>query len=245
MVQYIHAVLRNALQNAVREELVARNVARLVQVETPDYEVGQGLTILQAQRLLETVRPTRWYSLYVLALMLGLRRGELLGLRWSDVDLDRKTLTVRQNLVRASGELRVQAPKTRRSRRTLPLPPPVVAALRRQQEVQARKRSAAGSSWARNDLVFTTSLGTPIEPRNLTRHFYSVRDRAGLPGIRFHDLRHTCLTLLLSLGTPPHIAQAIAGHSHVDVTMMIYAHSGMAEQTEALRKLGEAFNPSD
>ncbi|MGC3861225.1 site-specific integrase [Micromonospora chersina] len=245
MVQYIHAVLRNALQNAVREELVARNVARLVQVETPDYEVGQGLTILQAQRLLETVRPTRWYSLYVLALMLGLRRGELLGLRWSDVDLDRKTLTVRQNLVRASGELRVQAPKTRRSRRTLPLPPPVVAALRRQQEVQARERSAAGSSWARNDLMFTTSLGTPIEPRNLTRHFYSVRDRAGLPGIRFHDLRHTCLTLLLSLGTPPHIAQAIAGHSHVDVTMMIYAHSGMAEQTEALRKLGEAFNPSD
>ncbi|WP_208862953.1 tyrosine-type recombinase/integrase [Micromonospora chersina] len=187
MVRYIHAVLRNALQNAVREGLVTHNVARLVQVETPDYEDGQGLAILQAQRLLETVRPTRWYSLYVLALMLGLRRGELLGLRWSDVDLDRKTLTVRQNLVRASGELRV---------------------------------------------------GTPIEPRNLTRHFYSVRDRAGLPGIRFHDLRHTCLTLLFSLGTPPHIAQAIAGHSHVDVTMMIYVHSGMAEQTEALRKAG-------
>lgn len=114
MVQYIHAVLRNALQNAVREELVARNVAKLVQVETPDYEVGKGLTIAQAQRLLETVKPTRWHSLYVLALMLGLRRGELLGLRWSDVDLDDATLTVRQNLVRAAGELRAQAPKTRR-----------------------------------------------------------------------------------------------------------------------------------
>lgn len=205
MVQYIHAVLRNALQNAVREELVARNVAKLVQVETPDYEVGKGLTIAQAQRLLETVKRTRGHSLYVLALMLGLRRGELLGLRWSDVDLEVATLTVRQNLVRASGELRVQAPKTRRSRRTLPLPPPVVAALRQQQARQAEERQSAGSSWAGNDLVFSTSLGTPIEPRNLTRHFYSVRDRAGLPGIRFHDLRHTCLTLLLGLGTPaPH-----------------------------------------
>jgi len=241
MVQYIHAVLRNALQNAVREELISRNVAKLVQVETPDYEVGQGLSIVQAQRLLETVKPTRWHSLYVLALMLGLRRGEILGLRWSDIDLRASRLTVRQNLVRAGGELRVQAPKTRRSRRTLPLPPPVVAALQQQRVRQAEERLAAGSSWADNDLVFSTTLGTPIEPRNLTRHFYSVRGRAGLPDIRFHDLRHTCLTLLLSLGTPPHIAQAIAGHSHVDVTMMIYAHSGLTEQTEALRKLGEAF----
>jgi integrase len=79
----------------------------------------------------------------------------------------------------------------------------------------------------------------------VTRHFYTVRAKAGLPAVRFHDLRHTCLTLLLTLGTLPHITQAIAGHSHVDVTMMIYAHTGMAEQTEALRKLGEAFGPVD
>ena len=94
-------------------------------------------------------------------------------------------------------------------------------------------------------LVFTTSLGTPIEPSNLTRHFYSVRDRARLPDVRFHHLRRTCPTLLLNLGRRPHIAQAIAGHSHVDVTMMIYAHSGMTEQTEALRRLGEAFGAAD
>jgi len=124
MVQYMHAVLRNALQNAVREEQLFRNVAKLVQVESPDYDVGQGLTLDQAQRLLTTVKETRWHSLYVLALILGLRRGELLGLRWSDVDLDAKTLSVRQNLVRAGGKLQVQAPKTRRSRRTLPPPVP-------------------------------------------------------------------------------------------------------------------------
>ncbi len=168
MVQYIHAVLRNALQNAVREELLGRNVAKLVQVETPDYDVGRGLTVAQAQQLLQAVRHSRWHPLYVLALLLGMRRGELLGLRWADIDLVAGTLTVRQNLVRAGGELRFQAPKTRRSRRTLPLPPQVQAALRRQRDAQEAERTAAGSSWADNGLVFTTSLGTPIEPRNLT-----------------------------------------------------------------------------
>jgi integrase len=239
MVQYIHAVLRNALQNAVREELIARNVAKLVQVETPDYEVGRGLTVDQARRLLDVLAGTRWHSLYVLALMLGLRRGELLGLRWSDIDLEAGMLTVRQNLVRAGGELRIQPPKTRRSRRTLPLPEAVILALRRQRESQDRDRRAAGSSWAANDLVFATGLGTPIEPRNMTRHFYTVRDRAGLGNLRF--LRHTCITLLLGMGTPPHIVQAIAGHSHIDVTMTIYAHSDLAEWSRALKGLGEAL----
>jgi integrase len=203
MTSWSSAVLRNALQNAVREELISRNVAKPVQVETPDYDVGKGLTIVEAQRLLQAVRNTRWHPLYVLALLLGLRRGELLGLRWSDIDLDADTLTVRQSVVRAGGQLRIQAPKTRRSRRTLPLPPQVIAALRRQRAIQAAERLAAGSSWANNGLVFTTSLGTPMEPRNLTRHFYSVRDRAGLPDVRFHDLQHTRLTLLLNLGTSP------------------------------------------
>jgi integrase len=241
MVQYIHAVLRNALQNAVREELLVRNVAKLVQVESPDYNVGSGLSPAQARKLLATVRPTRWHAVYVLALMLGLRRGELLGLRWSDIDLSKQCLTVRHNLVRASGKLLDQAPKTRKSRRTLPLPQPVITALREQRMRQAEDRLRAGSSWVDNGLVFATAVGTPIEPRNLTRHFYSVRDRAGLGSTRFHDLRHTCVTLLLDLGTPPHIVQAIAGHSHIDVTMTIYAHAALDEQAAALRKLGDAL----
>lgn len=241
MVQYIHAVLRNALQHALREELVARNVAKLVQVESPDYDVGRGLTVAQARQLLSVVEPTRWYPLFVLALTLGLRRGELLGLRWSDVDPAAGTLTVRQNLVRAGGKLIVQPPKTRKSRRTLPMPDLTVAALRRQRTAQTAERLRAGPAWADNDLVFATSLGTPIEPRNLSRFFHSVRERAGLGGVRLHDLRHTCITLLLSMGTPPHIVQAIAGHSHIDVTMTIYAHSALDDQTRALRGLGEAL----
>src|SRR4051794_3330788 len=178
MVQYIHAVLRNALQNAVREELISRNVAKLVQVETPDYEVGKGLTIAEAQRLLQAVRDSRWHPLYVAALLLGLRRGELLGLRWSDVDLENGSLTVRQNLIRAGGELRIQAPKTRRSRRTLPLLPQVVSALRRQRVIQAAQRLAAGSSWAGNGLGFTPPWGRRVERATCPKHLFTAPGRA-------------------------------------------------------------------
>jgi integrase len=123
------------------------------------------------------------------------------------------------------------------------MPELTVAALRRQGTVQTAERFRAGPAWADNDLVFATSLGTPIEPRNLSRFFHSpsVRERAGLGDVRLHDLRHTCITLLLSMGTPPHIVQAIAGHSHIDVTMTIYAHSALEDQTRALRGLGEAL----
>lgn len=130
--------------------------------------------------------------------MLGLRRGELLGLRWADVDLDAAELTIRQTVTRVAGSLQYQPPKTRRSRRTLPLPDPVVSALRLHRARQAVLRLAAGKDWQDAGLVFTTAHGTPIEPRNLSRHFYSVRDDVGLSGVRLHDLRHTCITLLLT-----------------------------------------------
>ncbi|MER7173400.1 tyrosine-type recombinase/integrase [Streptomyces mesophilus] len=113
MVQYLHAVLRNALQHAVREELVQRNVAKLVQVQTPRYRVGRGLSIAEARKLLAEVKDNRLHAAYVLALYLGLRRGELLGLHWSDVDLERGSLEIRTALQRVNGELTLTAPKTR------------------------------------------------------------------------------------------------------------------------------------
>lgn len=242
-VQHAHAVLRNMLQSAVRDEVLARNVARLVQVETPHYEIGQGLTVAQAKMLLEGVAGTRWHAIYGLALTLGLRRGELLGLRWADIDLESCQLTVRQSLVRAGGELRMQAPKTRKSVRTLPLPAFVGQLLRAHKERQAGEQRRARTTWAENGLVFTTAVGTPIEPRNLTRNFETVRERVGLTGVRLHDLRHTCITLLLGMGTPPHIVQAIAGHSHIDVTMSIYAHTRLDDQSKALSSLAAVLGP--
>lgn len=144
VVQYLHAVLRNALQYAVREELVQRNVAKLVQVQTPRYRVGHGLTVADGKKLLDEVRDGRLSTAYVLALYLGLRRGELLGLHWSDVDLDGGSLEIRTALQRVNGELTLAVAKTRRSERPAPLPAVCVDALRRDRERQVEEREAAG-----------------------------------------------------------------------------------------------------
>jgi integrase len=239
MVQFVHAVLRNALENAVREELLARNVARLVQMRSPRYEVGRGLSVAQARALLQAARGDRFAALYVLAVYLGLRRGELLGLRWRDVDLDKGRLEVVQTLQRVDGELRFLPPKTRHSRRTIPLPPPCMEALVQHRRRQARERLAAGSDWREQGLVFATTVGTPFEPDNLRRSWSRIRAVTGDPPARFHDLRHTCVTLLLEAGVPPHVVREIVGHSAIDVTMTIYAHASLDEKRRALERLGD------
>ncbi|MFF4652993.1 tyrosine recombinase XerC [Streptomyces sp. NPDC001380] len=238
MVQSVHAVLRNALENAVREELIVRNVAKLVQVPTPDYGIGKGLTVPQARLLLKESRKDRLHALYVLALVMGMRRGELLGLHWDAVDLERGTLIVSSNLQRVKGELLLGPTKTASSLRTLPLPSLVVEALEEHRERQAQERAAAGDRWAERGLVFASRVGTPIEPDNLRRSWYPLRRRLGLD-LRFHDLRHTCVTLLLDLGVPPHVVRQIAGHSDIAVTMKVYAHASLDEQRRALGALGE------
>ncbi|WP_049579657.1 site-specific integrase [Streptomyces sp. SBT349] len=237
MVQSIHAVLRNALQNAVREELITRNVAQLVQVPTPVYDTGKGLSVTQARLLLKMAEGDRLHALYVLALAMGMRRGELLGLTWNAVDLDRGSLIVERSLQRVNGSLSLVRPKTPSSVRTVPLPPLVVAALLAHRERQAQERAAEGDTWTDSGLVFTSRVGTPLEPDNLRRSWYPLRKRLGLD-LRFHDLRHSCVTLLLDLGVPPHIVQQIAGHSDHSVTMKVYAHASLDEMRKALDRLG-------
>jgi integrase len=240
-IQQVHAVLRNALQSAMRDEIVLRNVAMLVQVKTPRYEVGRGLSVEQARTLLEATRGDRLHALYVLAVYLGLRRGELLGLRWRDVDLDQGTLQVRHTLQRVDGDLQFLPPKTRTSRRTVPLPRPCLDALRAHRVAQDKERLAAGFRWIDEDMVFASRVGTPIEPDNLSRSWYRVRKVLGDPPPRFHDLRHTCVSLLLAEGAPPHVVQQIVGHSAIDVTMTIYAHASLDEKRKALSRLGESL----
>ncbi|MCG6494915.1 site-specific integrase [Kitasatospora sp. A2-31] len=240
-VQQAHAVLRNALENAVREELVLRNVAKLVQVPAPDYTTGKGLSVPQARLLLKAAGVDRLHALYVLALTMGMRRGELLGLHWEAIDLDRGTLIVASNLQRVGGALQLGPTKTSSSLRTLPLPPLVLEALRAHRERQAQERVAAGERWTETGLVFTSRVGTPMEPDNLRRSWYPIRDRLGLT-LRFHDLRHTCVTLLLDLGVPPHVVRQIAGHSDIGVTMKIYAHASLDEQRKALGSLSDRLS---
>ncbi len=148
-------------------------------------------------------------------------------------------LEVTRTLQRVGGELRAVTPKTKTSCRTVPLLGLCVEALQQHGERQAQDRAAAGETWQASAYVFATVIGTPIEPDNLRRSWYPLRAAAGLDGVRFHDLRHTCVTLLLDLGAPPHIVREIVGHSDLDVTMTIYAHASLEEKRKALRKLDE------
>ena len=241
MVQFIHAVLRNALGSAVREEIVPRNVAKLVTVSTPKYKINRGLTVTQAREVLKAARDERLYALYVLALCLGLRRGELLGLRCDDVDLAGEVLEITQTLQRVGGRLRFVPPKTDRSERAVPLPEICVDALREHRERQKAERADAWPEWDENGLVFPSRRGTPLEPDNLRRSWGRIRKAAGVEGGRFHDTRHTCVSLLLAMGVPPHVVREIVGHSDIDVTMTIYAHAALDDKRAALRKLGDAL----
>jgi len=241
MVQSIHAVLRNALECAVREEIIARNVAKLVKVPVPKYKVNRGLTVPQARAVLKAGRDHRLYALYVLALCLSLRRGELLGLRWTDVDLEAGKLEVVQSLQRVAGRLQFVRPKTSDSERTVPLPPICVEALRDHRRKQHAERSDRWEEWTEHGLVFPSRCGTPMEPDNLRRSWGAIRKAAGLGEMRFHDLRHTCVTLLLNLGVPPQVVRDIVGHSDIEVTMTIYAHVSLDDKRQALGKLSETL----
>ena len=223
-VQYMHAVLRRALGQALRWGLVAQNVATLVdrpKVRRPEVKPFDPE---QARALLAAVKGDRLEALYSVALAVGLRRGEALGLHWDDVDLEAGTLRVRVTVQRVDGKLRLVETKTDRSRRTIALPQTAAAALRVHRTRQLRERLAAGSRWQETGLVFTTTIGTPLEPRNVTRQFRKVLMKAGLPLKRFHDLRHTCASLLLAQGVHPRVVMEILGHSQISMTMDTYSH---------------------
>ncbi|TDB75222.1 site-specific integrase [Micromonospora sp. KC723] len=236
-VQFVHAVLRNALQHAMREELVSRNVAKLVRVPSPRYKVGKGLSVDQVRKILAAAAGHRLHALYVVAATMGLRRGELVGLRWSDVDLDEGTLRVHQTVQRVAGRLHVLDAKTEDSEAVLPLPEITWLTLLEHQERQQAERTALAEAWEDHDLVFPSERGTPMEPTNLSRSFARLRETAGLPGVRLHDLRHTVVSLLMELGVPPHVVQAIARHADVKVTLKVYAHANLDAMRQALSKL--------
>lgn len=237
-VTYLRAVLRRALNQALRWGLVARNVAALTEPPKAVRFQATALTEGQAVALLATARGDRLEALYAVALALGLRQGEALGLRWQDVDLEARTLTVAVALSRVDGKLVLAEPKTATSRRTLPLPTELVAALKDHRARQNAERLRTGERWHDNGLVFTTGIGTPISPRNLVRDFQALRERAGLPPMRFHDLRHSCISFLAAQGVPARTAMEIAGHSQITLTMNVYAHIGDEAKRAALGGLG-------
>jgi integrase len=199
------------------------------------------LTADQIRRLLEAVESTPFEALYYLAVTTGLRQGELLGLKWSDVDWSVPCLKVQRQLQRVAGRGLVFAePKTAAGRRVVALGPSATVKLRQHLQRQSEERDGSGKArWKDGDLIFPSSIGTPMGPRNLLRHFKITLEKAGLPMIRFHDLRHTSASLMLMQGTHPKVVQERLGHSQISVTLDTYSHVLPSLQAEAAEKIDE------
>jgi integrase len=224
-VRYIHAVLHRALEQAVRFHLIPFNPAARVDPPKVRQEEITPLDAEQARTFLDMARGDKFECLYVLSLTVGLRMGEALGLKWSDIDLDEKTLRVSRQLqrMREGGGLVFSEPKNA-SRRTVDLPQRAVEALRSHRKRQLEEKLRA-NSYEDSGLVFATGKGTPLDAQNIVnRHFKPLLRRAGLPDIRWHDLRHTCLTILLARGTHPKYVQHLAGHASIQLTLDRYSH---------------------
>lgn len=224
-VHHMRAVLRAALHEAQKDGLVGRNVAALA--DSPAVESDQVTTLTpdEAGRFLDAVRGNRLEALYRVALGIGLRRGEALGLRWQDVDLEARQLRVVNALQRVDGRLQMVPPKTKRSRRTVSLPPSVAEALREHRLRQKEEQLLAGGRWGNDrDLIFTTTIGTPLDPDYVSKEFSRQLERAGLRHIRLHDLRHSCASLLLAQGVPMRVVMEVLGHSTITLTANTYSH---------------------
>jgi integrase len=241
-VQYCHAVLRAALEQAVRWDLVPHNVAKLVKAPRVRRSEIRPLDPEQAYRLLDVVRGHRLEALYTVALAIGLREGEALGLRWEDVDLAAGTISVRVALQRLQGALRLEEVKSAGSRRLITLPHVAVSTLEAHRIRQTQEQAMLGAKWPESGLVFTSTRGTPLEPRNIVGTFHRMLAQAGLPHKRFYDLRHTCATLLLVQGVHPRVVMEILGHSQISLTMNTYSHVVPTLQKEAARRMDDLLS---
>ena len=212
-IQYIRSVLRIALNKAGTLSIIMRNPFVATQpVRVFRFEV-RPLAPEQARTLLRVAEGDRDEPLYRVALALGLRLGEGLGLRWEDVDLDTGTLRVRFALQRTDGTLRLKAPKSEKSRRTLTMPASLVAALHTHRVRQLEERLATGDRWKEAGFIFPNTSGKPSEPSNVLKRFKRLLVVGGLPAQRVHDLRHCAASLLLAQGIPPRVVMDMIGHS--------------------------------
>jgi integrase len=232
-VQYIHTTLRKALQDAIADGLIPRNVADGIKAPRPKKKEINPLSPSQARAFLEAVCGNRLEALYVLAIHRGLRQGELLGLRWEDVYLETGALRVRRTLSLTRQGHVFELPKNGKGR-SIDLTQDALDTLKRHLTRQLEDIEVLGDDYQNQGLVFPGEKGQPMLPWTLTRKLQRILERAGLPHIRFHDLRHTCATLLLSKGVHPKFVQELLGHATISITLDRYSHviPAMGDQTK-------------
>jgi len=221
----IRDVLRNALNKAIEWRILSLNPATLVTVPTEEYREKRALDPVQARRFLAAARGHRLEALFTVALGLGLRQGEVLGLIWEALDLDAGILHVRTNLQRVHGAFELRRPKSAQSRRVVHLPATLVQALKAHRTRQEEERRVVATpTWNARGLVFCTANGNPYDGPNVTRYAQRLLARAELPRLTFHELRHSCASLLAAQGIPAHEIARLLGHADARLTMNVYTH---------------------
>ena len=243
-IQLLHIVFHGAFKQAVKEGQIGRSPMDAVErprVETAEYQI---LTEEQARQFLMAATESPYETLFYLALTSGMRKGELLGLKWSDLDRERGIVLVQRQHQRVgwNGAFLVP-PKTKAGHRQIKLGQVALAQLEVHQQRQELQRVAAGDRWQENGMIFTSSIGTYPDQTKVTREFKRLLKQAGLPDIRFHDLRQTSISILLESGAPVNTVQKRVGHSKASVTDDIYGHVMARSQDEAAQKIEEIMTP--
>jgi integrase len=223
-IRRIHAVLRSALNGAVKRRLIPYSPADHIELAPENPKRPKPWTVQECQTFLHDIADDRLVNLYHLILFTGMRRGEAIGLRWEDVDLDVACLSVEQQITEVHGRGVIGTPKTKRGTRVIPIDDDTVAILRRHKEMQVVEHTAWGPAWNDAGLVFTREDGRPLRPEYATRHFQALAAKAGLPAIRLHDLRHTNASLALEAGVEMKVVSDRLGHSQISVTADLYTH---------------------
>ncbi|MER5709357.1 site-specific integrase [Streptomyces sp. NPDC002122] len=236
---YVHSVIKSALEHAVREDELPRNVARNVKVTTHQPRRFRPLTAAEARQFLDAAHTDRLHALYELVL----RKGELLGLHWKTSTSPPERPASGGSLQRTrTGGLTHLPTKTPASERRIGLPTECLYSVKEHKGRQDKERETVGSAWHGSCLVFTTPTGRPLDPANLTRRFRSFLNRAGLRRIRFHDLRHSTATRLLEQGVELVVIKEFLGHAHIGVTATVYAHVRLRLQRDAINTLSSALD---
>ena len=242
-VLHIHRALFGALNYAVRQGLLIRNPAQLVDPPPAKKRKMKTLMPQEVSRLLDIAEETRYYPIIYTAVKTGLRQAEMLGLPWRDLDLDLASLSVTQVLYKRRGVCEFKEPKTEHSRRRINLSPSLALFLREYRAQTEEQRLLLGKPLSDDDLVFGNVDGTPMDPGTLTHNFARIARRAGVPGIRFHDLRHTFASLMLLAGVHVKVVSEMLGHSSVAFTLDVYSHVIPGLQEAAGKRLDEVLDP--
>lgn len=242
-INLIRSVLRTALSRAEREEIVSRNVAKLVDVPSWQRKPIVPWAPDEATTFLQAAEGHPWYAAYAMLLIFGMRRGEVLGLRWCDIDFERQTIHVRQQLQRIHGKLEQVPVKTSAGVRDLPLVSHLhdKLSLIHHRQLPAHQHTTNEADVIDRQLVFLSAVDTPVDPKNFVRAFHKIRESAGLQRITVHHMRHTAATVLKDFDVPMRDAQLILGHSHITTTMQHYQHGTSATQRTAMERISTAL----